>query len=94
MQMSLLPHLKRSKVSIVKRLSAVCVIGVAALYSITTTADVSVRHADADKYIRWIQASHFLSQATMGPTVATTTALADRIPVSYTHLTLPTILLV
>ena len=79
MQMSLLPHLKRSKVSIVKRLTAVCVIGVAALYSITTTADVSVRHADADKYIRWIQASHFLSQATMGPTVATTTALADRI---------------
>ena len=42
MQMSLLPHLKRSKVSIVKRLTAVCVIGVAALYSITTTADVSL----------------------------------------------------
>ena len=51
----------------------------AVLHSIQATADVSVKHADADNTIRLIQASHFLSQATMGPTVATTTALAARI---------------
>ncbi len=60
-------------------LLAVSLIATAALHSFPASADVSVRHADADKVIRWIQASHFLSQATMGPTVTTTTALAERI---------------
>ncbi len=68
-----------SKLAIGKRLSIACLISVTVFHSLPAIADVSVKNALANNYVRYIQASHFLSQATFGPTVDTVTALASRI---------------